>query len=236
MEKAKIGRRKVGKGDETAKNTSKLLTQLIRMGHVRITFCQQWLVFSRDNNFPSFLIFKSFFHLSTSLRKHNFKKNQTEEEKKNIQKIISNLCPLLRSWGCVKIAPNWSKPTQKSFLVTVDGRADLKFYSFSSVWIGIDLRNCVFDWLMGFLVDTQKEGGGHSWGYVRSLVRRKQVDSANGQSQGHQLAKALTVPHLVAIGILISWVFMFCDSGFLINTPKFDSFEKKFGFLFVKSI
>ncbi|XP_010511379.1 PREDICTED: cationic amino acid transporter 2, vacuolar [Camelina sativa] len=56
---------------------------------------------------------------------------------------------------------------------------------------------------MGFLVDTQKEGGGHSWGYVRSLVRRKQVDSANGQqSQGpHQLAKALTVPHLVAIGV-----------------------------------
>lgn len=54
---------------------------------------------------------------------------------------------------------------------------------------------------MGFLVDTQKEGGGHSWGYVRSLVRRKQVDSANGQSHGHQLARALTVPHLVAIGV-----------------------------------
>lgn len=84
-------------------------------------------------------------------------------------------------------------------------------------------------WLMGFLVDTQKEGGGHSWGYVRSLVRRKQVDSANGNSHGHQLAKALTVPHLVAIGILIfqyiSRVFMFCDSGFLINTPKFDPFD-----------
>ncbi|XP_019093276.1 PREDICTED: cationic amino acid transporter 2, vacuolar-like [Camelina sativa] len=57
---------------------------------------------------------------------------------------------------------------------------------------------------MGFLVDTQKEGGGHSWGYVRSLVRRKQVDSANGQQSHngpHQLAKALTVPHLVAIGV-----------------------------------
>ncbi|KAL1214500.1 Cationic amino acid transporter 2, vacuolar [Cardamine amara subsp. amara] len=54
---------------------------------------------------------------------------------------------------------------------------------------------------MGFLVDTQKEGGGHSWGYVRSLVRRKQVDSANSKSQGHQLAKALTVPHLIAIGV-----------------------------------
>ncbi|CAH8384843.1 unnamed protein product [Eruca vesicaria subsp. sativa] len=54
---------------------------------------------------------------------------------------------------------------------------------------------------MGFLVDTQKEGGGHSWGCLRSLVRRKQVDSANGRSQHHQLAKALTVPHLVAIGV-----------------------------------
>lgn len=68
---------------------------------------------------------------------------------------------------------------------------------------------------MGFLVDTQKEGGGHSWGYVRSLVRRKQVDSANGQAQGHQLAKALTVPHLVAIGNLISqYLFL----GFLMNS------------------
>jgi len=73
---------------------------------------------------------------------------------------------------------------------------------------------------MGFLVDTQKEGGGHSWGYVRSLVRRKQVDSANGQSHGHQLARALTVPHLVAIGNVIS---QFISLVFLINTPKFDS-------------
>ncbi|XP_010550573.1 PREDICTED: cationic amino acid transporter 2, vacuolar-like [Tarenaya hassleriana] len=55
---------------------------------------------------------------------------------------------------------------------------------------------------MGFLVDTQKEGGGHSWGCVRSLVRRKQVDSAHAKSEGHhQLAKALTVPHLIAIGV-----------------------------------
>ncbi|RID44503.1 hypothetical protein BRARA_I01290 [Brassica rapa] len=55
---------------------------------------------------------------------------------------------------------------------------------------------------MGFLVDTQKEGGGHSWGCVRSLVRRKQVDSAaNGHSHHQQLAKALTVSHLVAIGV-----------------------------------
>ncbi|XP_009112865.1 cationic amino acid transporter 2, vacuolar [Brassica rapa] len=55
---------------------------------------------------------------------------------------------------------------------------------------------------MGFLVDTQKEGGGYSWGCVRSLVRRKQVDSAaNGHSHHQQLAKALTVSHLVAIGV-----------------------------------
>ncbi|XP_010521086.1 PREDICTED: cationic amino acid transporter 2, vacuolar-like [Tarenaya hassleriana] len=55
---------------------------------------------------------------------------------------------------------------------------------------------------MGFLVDTQKEGGGHSWGCVRSLVRRKQVDSARAKAEGHhQLAKALTVPHLIAIGV-----------------------------------
>ncbi|KAJ0265639.1 hypothetical protein HA466_0018890 [Hirschfeldia incana] len=53
---------------------------------------------------------------------------------------------------------------------------------------------------MGFLVDTQKEGGGYSWGCVRSLVRRKQVDSADRQSH-NQLAKALTVSHLVAIGV-----------------------------------
>ncbi|ESQ28886.1 hypothetical protein EUTSA_v10023348mg [Eutrema salsugineum] len=52
---------------------------------------------------------------------------------------------------------------------------------------------------MGFLVDTQKEGGGYSWGCLRSLVRRKQVDSAI--SSHHQLAKALTVPHLIAIGV-----------------------------------
>ncbi|CAH8336226.1 unnamed protein product [Eruca vesicaria subsp. sativa] len=65
---------------------------------------------------------------------------------------------------------------------------------------------------MGFLVDTQKEGGGHSWGCLRSLVRRKHVDSANGRSQHHQLAKALTVSHLVAIGKLLLY------SGFLMPT------------------
>ncbi|GAV88379.1 AA_permease_2 domain-containing protein/AA_permease_C domain-containing protein [Cephalotus follicularis] len=55
---------------------------------------------------------------------------------------------------------------------------------------------------MGFLVDTQKEGGGHSWGGLRSLIRRKQVDSATDVKAGHhQLAKELTVPHLFAIGV-----------------------------------
>lgn len=85
---------------------------------------------------------------------------------------------------------------------------------------------------MGFLVDTQKEGGGHSWGYVRSLVRRKQVDSANGKSQGHQLAKALSVPHLIAIGTnaFLQYIFLGVSilfSGFLINTQKFYSFISK---------
>lgn len=84
---------------------------------------------------------------------------------------------------------------------------------------------------MGFLVDTQKEGGGHSWGYVRSLVRRKQVDSANAKSQGHQLAKALTVPHLIAIGThLISQNISRVSiliSGFLMITHNFDSFISK---------
>ncbi|XP_010440802.1 PREDICTED: cationic amino acid transporter 3, mitochondrial-like isoform X2 [Camelina sativa] len=61
---------------------------------------------------------------------------------------------------------------------------------------------------MGFMVDTQNEGGGgdHSWGFLRNLVRRKQVDSSsNGTSSQthhhHQLAKALTFPHLIAIGV-----------------------------------
>ncbi|CAA2947107.1 cationic amino acid transporter 2, vacuolar-like [Olea europaea subsp. europaea] len=58
---------------------------------------------------------------------------------------------------------------------------------------------------MGFLCDTPKNGGGV--GGLRSLVRRKQVDSAHSKSSSasgtrhHQLAKALTVPHLIAIGV-----------------------------------
>jgi cationic amino acid transporter 1 len=58
--------------------------------------------------------------------------------------------------------------------------------------------------LMGFLVDTQKESGGSSssWGGLRSLVRKKQVDSAHIKRSGeHQLAKELTIPHLIAIGV-----------------------------------
>ncbi|XWS42724.1 hypothetical protein CRYUN_Cryun16bG0038500 [Craigia yunnanensis] len=55
---------------------------------------------------------------------------------------------------------------------------------------------------MGVLVDSQKEGFGASWGGLKSLVRRKQVDSANSKRLGHhQLAKELTVPHLIAIGV-----------------------------------
>ncbi|KAB1223317.1 Cationic amino acid transporter 2, vacuolar [Morella rubra] len=55
---------------------------------------------------------------------------------------------------------------------------------------------------MGFLVDSQEGGGtGGSWGCVRTLIRRKQVDSARVKSGGHQLAKALSVAHLIAIGV-----------------------------------
>ncbi|MBA0590819.1 cationic amino acid transporter 2, vacuolar [Gossypium raimondii] len=55
---------------------------------------------------------------------------------------------------------------------------------------------------MGVLVDSQKEGFGSSWGGLKSLVRRKQVDSAHSKRSGHhQLAKELTVPHLIAIGV-----------------------------------
>ncbi|XP_042512292.1 cationic amino acid transporter 2, vacuolar [Macadamia integrifolia] len=58
---------------------------------------------------------------------------------------------------------------------------------------------------MGFVVDSQKEGrgtsgGGFLWGF-RSLMRRKQVDSAHAKSKGHQLAKELSVIQLIAIGV-----------------------------------
>ncbi|XVE62498.1 hypothetical protein DITRI_Ditri06bG0122600 [Diplodiscus trichospermus] len=55
---------------------------------------------------------------------------------------------------------------------------------------------------MGFLVDSKQEGFGASWGGLKSLVRRKQVDSAHSKRLNHhQLAKELTVPHLIAIGV-----------------------------------
>ncbi|XP_030925770.1 cationic amino acid transporter 2, vacuolar-like isoform X2 [Quercus lobata] len=49
------------------------------------------------------------------------------------------------------------------------------------------------------------KGKGSSWGgggVISSLIRRKQVDSVHAKSSaGHQLAKALSVPHLIAIGV-----------------------------------
>lgn len=58
---------------------------------------------------------------------------------------------------------------------------------------------------MGLLGDSQEggKGKGSSWGgggVISSLIRRKQVDSVHAKSSGHQLAKALSVPHLIAIG------------------------------------
>lgn len=60
---------------------------------------------------------------------------------------------------------------------------------------------------MGFLVDTQRDGGDGGYGMfggcVRTFVRRKQVDSVHTRPErSHQkLAKNLTIPHLVAIGV-----------------------------------
>lgn len=60
---------------------------------------------------------------------------------------------------------------------------------------------------MGVLRDTQNNGGGGKCasGALRTLVRRKQVDSAHTKSSSsgsgrNVLAKALTIPHLIAIG------------------------------------
>ncbi|TYH92630.1 hypothetical protein ES332_A13G195100v1 [Gossypium tomentosum] len=55
---------------------------------------------------------------------------------------------------------------------------------------------------MGVLVDSQKEGFGSSWGGLKNLVRRKQVDCAHTKRlDNHQLAKELTIPHLIAVGV-----------------------------------
>ncbi|KAB5512233.1 hypothetical protein DKX38_029261 [Salix brachista] len=56
---------------------------------------------------------------------------------------------------------------------------------------------------MGFLVDSQKGGCGvGGGGCFRSLIRRKQVDSVHSKARGHhQLAKELSVLHLIAIGV-----------------------------------
>ncbi|KAA3486495.1 cationic amino acid transporter 2, vacuolar-like isoform X2 [Gossypium australe] len=55
---------------------------------------------------------------------------------------------------------------------------------------------------MGVLVDSQKEGFGSSWGGLKNLVRRKQVDCAQTKRlDNHQLAKELTIPHLIAVGV-----------------------------------
>ncbi|XP_042054751.1 cationic amino acid transporter 2, vacuolar-like isoform X2 [Salvia splendens] len=55
---------------------------------------------------------------------------------------------------------------------------------------------------MGFLSDAQNDSGNGNYGFM-SLVRRKQVDSdrAKTSSSHHHLAKALTIPHLIAIGV-----------------------------------
>ncbi|KAJ6384099.1 hypothetical protein OIU78_027414 [Salix suchowensis] len=54
---------------------------------------------------------------------------------------------------------------------------------------------------MGFLLGSQKEGVRRG-GCFRSLIRRKQVDSVHCKPHGHhQLAKELSVPHLIAIGV-----------------------------------
>jgi hypothetical protein len=62
---------------------------------------------------------------------------------------------------------------------------------------------------MGFLVDSQEGSGkgGGSYGGVRSLIRRKQVDSVRVKRRGQQLAKELSVLHLIAIGKVFALFF-----------------------------
>lgn len=95
---------------------------------------------------------------------------------------------------------------------------------------------------MGVVVDSQEGGeigggqGSCSW---RFLTRRKKVDSANenNNSESHgQLAKELTVPHLMAIGNSISHFFHFqsCfSSGYVCGSVPF-SVPSLFSLLIVK--
>lgn len=58
---------------------------------------------------------------------------------------------------------------------------------------------------MGFSSDVQNDNGtgNYGGGGFMALVRRKQVDSDRAKpSSHHHLAKALTVPHLIAIGMV----------------------------------
>ncbi|XP_057767324.1 cationic amino acid transporter 2, vacuolar-like [Salvia miltiorrhiza] len=57
---------------------------------------------------------------------------------------------------------------------------------------------------MGFPCDGAEKNGGGGGGSLNTLVRRKQVDSKHVSSSGtrqNQLARALTAPHLIAIGV-----------------------------------
>lgn len=60
--------------------------------------------------------------------------------------------------------------------------------------------------LMGFLVFSGEESGQSSRVGFKALIRRKQVDSAHSSSSSsssghHQLARELSIPHLISIGI-----------------------------------
>ena len=77
---------------------------------------------------------------------------------------------------------------------------------------------------MGFLGCSGEEtgrGGQSSRVGFKALIRRKQVDSANSSSPSssghHQLAKELSVPHLISIGnpCCNSWSFFLFFNLFL---------------------
>lgn len=93
---------------------------------------------------------------------------------------------------------------------------------------------------MGFLSDIQKNGGGaggkYAVGGLNTLVRRKQVDSQHTKSSSssgsrqYQLARALTAPHLIAIGTPFFAYFL---ASFLICNLNFGSCFLFFLFLSV---